>query len=193
MTLVIDQLVRYLAASVFFAACAVGLTHWLVRTGKITPFGAWARFVRRISDPVLQPIERRLLRSGGNPQDAAWVLVLVALVGALVLVYLMSWLIRTVQSLMYAGELGPRALLLWVFSGVFNILIWSLFIRVIGSWLGMGEYSKWMRPFYFLTEWLVAPLRRVLPPLGPFDMSPFVAALVLIVTRYAVFSLILRL
>ena len=49
---------------------AVGLTHWAVRSRRITPFGAWPRFMRRASDPVLLPLERRVIRAGGSPQDA---------------------------------------------------------------------------------------------------------------------------
>jgi YggT family protein len=32
-----------------------------------------------------------------------------------------------------------------------------------------------MRPFYLLTDWIVEPLRRIIPPLGIFDISPLVA------------------
>jgi YggT family protein len=32
-----------------------------------------------------------------------------------------------------------------------------------------------MRPVVLLTNWIIVPLRRVLPPLGPFDLSPLVA------------------
>jgi YggT family protein len=32
-----------------------------------------------------------------------------------------------------------------------------------------------MRPVYFLTDWIVEPLRRIIPPLGMIDISPFVA------------------
>jgi YggT family protein len=41
-----------------------------------------------------------------------------------------------------------------------------------------------MRPVYALTDWLVEPIRRVVPPLGMFDLSPFVALIVLWGLRY---------
>jgi uncharacterized protein YggT (Ycf19 family) len=34
-----------------------------------------------------------------------------------------------------------------------------------------------------LTSWLIDPIRRILPPFGPFDLSPMVAWLVLYVVR----------
>jgi uncharacterized protein YggT (Ycf19 family) len=35
-----------------------------------------------------------------------------------------------------------------------------------------------MRPAYVLTDWIVEPLRRALPPLGVFDLSPLAALFV---------------
>ena len=66
-------------------------------------------------------------------------------------------------------------------SAVFTLLMTAILIRVIGSWLGIGPYRRWMRPIYGLTDWLIDPIRRILPPFGMFDFSPMVAWLVLYV------------
>ena len=50
----------------------------------------------------------------------------------------------------------------------------ALIVRVISSWFGRGEYSRWLRPAYWLTDWLIRPLRRVVPPVGMFDLTPLV-------------------
>ena len=42
-------------------------------------------------------------------------------------------------------------------SAVFTLLMAAILIRVIGSWLGIGPYRKWMRPVYALTDWLIEP------------------------------------
>ena len=66
----------------------------------------------------------------------------------------------------------------------------AILIRVIGSWLGFGEYRPWMRPIYALTSWLIDPIRRILPPFGMFDFSPMVAWLVLYVLRELVIGML---
>jgi uncharacterized protein YggT (Ycf19 family) len=43
---------------------------------------------------------------------------------------------------------------------------------------------------YLLTDWLVEPLRRALPPVGMFDLSPLAALLVLWVIERLLLSLI---
>lgn len=52
-----------------------------------------------------------------------------------------------------------------------------LFARVILSWFPIGPHSTLAPVYSFLhavTEPVLAPLRRVLPPLGGFDLSPLV-------------------
>jgi YggT family protein len=41
-----------------------------------------------------------------------------------------------------------------------------------------------------LTDWLIEPIRRILPPLGMIDFSPLVAWLVLSLVRSFVLSLL---
>lgn len=52
-----------------------------------------------------------------------------------------------------------------------------LFARVILSWFPLGPGSALAGIYSFLhtvTEPVLAPLRRVIPPLGGFDLSPLV-------------------
>jgi YggT family protein len=170
-------------------AGAVALTHWAVRSRRITPFGAWPRFMRRASDPVLQPIERRIVRSGGSPQDAPLWLMGIVVVGGLLLVSLIQWLTGFAATLVYLTQAGPHAWGRFLVSGLFSILMIALFVRVISSWVGISPYKRWMRPVMILTDWIIDPIRRILPPFGMIDFSPLVAWLVLSLVRGFVLSL----
>jgi len=64
------------------------------------------------------------------------------------------------------------------------VIFYAVIIRIIASWLGFFRYTKWMRPVYALTDWLIEPLRRVIPPFGMFDLSPLAALFVLWLLRY---------
>ena len=182
--------VRIIVIVALVYASAVALTHWATRNRRIDPFGSWARFGRRVSDPVIQPLERRILRSGGNPQNAPyWLLGIVIGVG-LLLMSLTAWLIDLIVRLRFMAESGPRMWIATLVSFIFTVLMTSILIRVIGSWVGIGPYRKWMRPFYILTNWLIDPIRRILPPFGMIDFSPMVAWLVLYVVRGFVMGLL---
>ncbi|HEX3275602.1 MAG TPA: YggT family protein [Gemmatimonadales bacterium] len=170
-------------------AAVVALTHWAVRSRRLTPFGAWPRLVRRASDPVLQPLERRIVRSGGSPQDAPLWLIGIVVVGGLLVISLIQWLAGLTVTLRYLAEAGPEAWGRFLVSGLFSILMIALFVRVISSWLGVSPYKRWMRPVMLLTDWLINPIRRILPPFGMLDFSPLVAWLVLSLVRGFVLSL----
>jgi YggT family protein len=57
----------------------------------------------------------------------------------------------------------------------FGLLQLALFARVISSWFQMSPYSPWIRWSFVLTEWFLAPLRRVIPSFGMIDLTPIVA------------------
>ena len=187
---VLYLVVRTLVIAALVYAVAVGLTHWAVRNRRINPFGAWPRFMRKVSDPVLRPVEQRVLRAGGNPQNAPLWFLGIVIAGGLLLMSFTAWLIDTVARLQWMAESGPRVWIQSLVGLLFTLLMTAILIRVIGSWFGIGPYRKWMRPFYLLTDWLIEPIRRILPPMGIFDFSPMVAWLVLYVLRGFVLGLL---
>ncbi len=182
--------VRTLVVAALVYATLVAVTHWAVRNRRINPFGGWPRFIRRVSDPVILRIERRILSAGGNPQNAPFWLLAIVIAGGLVLLTLTLWFISTAAGLSAALTSGPRAWARMLVSAIFTILMAALLIRVIASWLGIGPYRRWMRPVMTLTNWIIDPIRRILPPVGMFDFSPMVAWLVLYVVRGFVLGLI---
>src|SRR3954469_4736997 len=131
--------VRILVIVALVSAGLVALTHWTVRTRRINPFGAWPRTVRKLSDPVLLPLERRVIRSGGSPQNAPLWLLAIVIGAGLVLLSLTSWMIGTVVSLTYVAQGGPRVWIQMLISAAFTVLMTAILIRVIASWFGMGE------------------------------------------------------
>jgi YggT family protein len=181
--IVLDTAVRTFVVITLAYASAVALTHWAVRTRRINPFGAWPRLVRRVSDPVLLRLEKRVIGAGGNPQNAPLWLVGLTIAAGLVLLSLTQWAIGMAAGVAMAVRGGARVWLHLLVSAIFTVLMAALLIRVIASWLGIGPYRRWMRPVVALTSWLIEPIRRVLPPFGPFDLSPMVAWLVLYVMR----------
>jgi YggT family protein len=179
----LDLVVRALVVLALVYASAITVTHWAIRTRRINPFGAWPRFIRRIGDPVLLRLERRVIRAGGSPQDAPLWLLGIVIGGGLLLLSLTHWIIGTTANLMTLSGGGARVWLGVLVNAVFTILMAAILIRVIASWLGIGPYRRWMRPVVLLTDWLIEPIRRILPPIGMFDFSPMVAWLVLYVVR----------
>jgi len=188
--LALDTTVRVIVVAALVYASIVALTHWAVRRRKIGPFGGWPRLVRRLSDPLLLPLERRVIRFGGSPQDAPLWLLGIVIVGGLLLLSLTNWIFGMVGTLGALADGSPRLWARLLVSWAFSIVMVSIFVRVIASWIGVSEYRGWMRPFVVLTDWIIQPIRRMLPPAGMIDFSPMVAWLVLWVARGFVLGLL---
>jgi len=177
--LALQPVVRLVVFAVFALALLVALAQWLVRTRRVSPISLLGRALRALSDPVTRPIERRVVAAGGNPVHSGWWLVIGVAVAGVVVVSLFEWLSGVVYELSLVAGAGPRALAAFGVTLVYHILVIALAVRIIGTWVGMFQYSRWMRPAYLLTDWLVEPIRRAMPQMGMFDWSPVVAWLVL--------------
>jgi YggT family protein len=181
---------RVIVVAALVYASVVALTHWAVRRRKIGPFGPWPRLVRKLSDPVLLPLERRVIRFGGSPQDAPLWLLGVVVLGGLVLLSLTTWILGMVGMLGALAYASPRDWISILVSWTFSLVMLAIFVRVIASWFGVSEYRRWMRPLVLISDWIIQPIRRILPSTGMIDFSPMVAWLVLWVARGFVLGLL---
>lgn len=155
-------------------AAVIALVDWAVRTRKLNPFGTIARFFRRFVDPLMAPIERRTVRSGGQPSAAPWWTLVFVVVGGILLIALLQFLDGFLTEL-YVGFTSPARFGKLLLSLTLSLLRLALIVRVISSWFGLSPYSRWLRWSFVLTEWMLIPLRRVIPLIGPVDVTPLVA------------------
>ncbi|MEP6858454.1 MAG: YggT family protein [Gemmatimonadales bacterium] len=173
-------------AVVFAAICGLD---WAVRTRKISPFNAIARFCRSTVDPLIAPIERKVVRAGGTPASAPlWALAAVVVGGILLLSFLDVVRTQVVLS-MVAGQNGAAGVFHMLVSWTFWILKFALIVRVISSWLPISPYSGWIRWSYALSEPILAPLRRIVPNLGGLDITPILAYFLLNIIESVLFRL----
>ena len=56
-----------------------------------------------------------------------------------------------------------------------NTTFYAILITVIGSWLQTDPRQPVMQIALSCCEWLMAPLRRIIPPVGMLDFSPMAA------------------
>jgi len=190
----IDALLGVLRVVIFVIAAValvVFTVDWLVRTRRVSPFGAVARFFRRVVDPLIVPVERRVVRAGGLPASAPWWALVVVVLGGLVLLALLEFIRGQLAFAAAAGGVGVRGVIAVIVTWTFGILQIALIIRVISSWVRISEYSRWIRWTIPLTEWLLRPLRRLIPPIGGMiDLSPLIAFFVLVIAKSLLLSIL---
>ena len=186
---VVIDVLRTVLLSIALVFGAICVLDWAVRTRKISPFNAIARFCRSTVDPLIVPIERKVVRAGGTPAAAPlWALAAVVVGGILLLTFL-DFIRLGVANSIIASQSGAGGIFHLLVSWTFTILKIALLVRVISSWLPVSPYSVWVRWSYVLSEPILAPMRRIVPNLGGLDVTPILAYFLLNLTESLLFRL----
>lgn len=62
-----------------------------------------------------------------------------------------------------------------------------IFVRIILSWVYPDPYSPVVRFFHAVTDPVLAPLRRIIPPIGGMiDISPMIAILLIQLLKHLI-------
>ena len=167
----------FLALGVGFAVLAA--VDWSARTRRLNPFGGIARFLRGSVDPRLSGIERQVVRAGGQPSTTPWWALIAFIVLALLFLAALDMLAGIVREIAYATDSGGTGYLYLMIRWAFAILRLALLVRVLSSWFPRAANSRWLRWSFGATEWMLRPLRRVIPSFGMVDITPIVAYFIL--------------
>ncbi|KPP81939.1 MAG: YggT family protein [Oceanicaulis sp. HLUCCA04] len=84
-----------------------------------------------------------------------------------------------------------QALIIYFIIPVLNILVLLIFVNVVLSWLVafnvVNPHNQFVNTIWratnALTEPVLSPIRRILPPLGGIDLSPLVLLLIIFFVR----------
>jgi len=159
----------------------------------VNPFGWPARTLRRLTDGFVIPVRGALRGFGVDPKFAPLIVILLAILLGYFVLQLVGTLASTLAGIILSIQNGALISVLgFILYGLISIYILLIFIRIIFSW-GMVSYSnRVMRFLVDVTEPLLAPLRRIIPPLGRMDISPIFAFLILWLFQQAIAGTLLR-
>ncbi len=159
----------------------------------LNPFSWSARTIRRLTDPLINPVRRGLSRLGVDPKYAPLVAVLLAILVGWFALQLVSSIANTLAGVLFSVEAGtPIATIGYVLYGLVSFYILLIFIRIIFSY-GMFNYrNAAMRFMINATDPMLLPLRRIVPMAGAFDISPLVAFIILWLVQAAIAGTLLR-
>ena len=149
----------------------------LVRADFYNPF---SQFIVKATNPILLPM-RKLIPGIGGMDNASLVFAY--------LVNLAKFLI--LMTLGLSPQFGFGFLLVFnllqLLSLALGLFIFLAFIRVILSWINPHSGSNPMMHVMFqLTEPLLSPIRRVIPPMGMIDFSTFILIVGLVFLQQSV-------
>jgi YggT family protein len=130
-----------------------------------------SQFLIKVTNPVLVPA-RRLIPSIGKLDTASVVVMILLELAQLIVIGLLS-----------KTDFGFQFLLLFAIKKLLIALLLTYFVliiaRVIISWFASRSTHPLIPLIYQLTEPVLRPINRFLPPLGGVDLSPLLALIAL--------------
>jgi len=194
--LVIGRTVLFLtwAISAIIVGVIVLMVLRLIAEGMdLNPFAWTSRTIRRLTDGLVMPVRRGLRNLTIDPKFAPLVVILIVILLGFFFLQLVGTIATTVAGILIALQSGAIvAVIGFILYGLISLYILLILIRIVFSW-GMVSYSnRLMRFLVDVTEPLLGPLRRIIPPLGWMDISPIVAFIILWLFQQAIGGTLLR-
>ena len=191
----INSFVTWGLAAIIVAAILLIILRSLFNYLDVNPFTWQARNVRRATDPVIAPVRAMLLAFRLDPKVAPFIVVILILIAGYLVVQIAGTLLNTIAGILYAVSSHtadmPIAIIGYLLFGFLGLYTLAIFVRIIFAWIGASYANRWMRFLVRLTEPLLGPLRRMVPMVGMFDISPIIAFLILWVCQAAVARIML--
>ncbi|MGB1465995.1 MAG: YggT family protein [Alcanivorax nanhaiticus] len=157
----------YLLDFVFSAYIFIVLTRFVLQLARADFYNPISQFVLKATNPLLKPL-RRIVPGYGGLDVASLVLVVI-------LIILKALVILGIKVGGFPSGIGDQ-LVLYALRELANVLLdyifWAVLIRVILSWVAPDPYNPMVRVIVQITEPIMAPVRKLLPPMGGFDLSP---------------------
>jgi YggT family protein len=179
--------ITWAVIAVIIATILLMVLRLIVIQADFNPFGKIAITTRRLTDPIVAPIRRALVGFGADPKYSPLVTIFVAVLLGYFMLQLVRSIANTVLGILVSvqsGQLIPIiGYILYGMLGLYSLLI---FIRIIFSWAMISYSNRVMRFLVNTTEPLLGPLRRVVPTLGMWDISPIFAFLIILLLQQAV-------
>lgn len=171
--------VWYLVVSVIVGVILLILARVIVNYVDMNPFSRIALTIRQFSDPLVNPVRRILMSYGLDQKIAPFVTILIAILIGWLLLELAGSLHFTLGGVVNSLQRGALVPLMgYLLFGVLAVYSLMIVARIILGW-GMSYGNRLMRFLVRLTEPVLGPFRRIIPPLGMFDISPIIVLLIL--------------
>ena len=165
----------FLIQVIFGAYIMVVMLRFLLQLVKADFYNPVSQFVIKVTSPPLRPLRRIIPGIGGV--DVASIILM--------------WMLKSLELalIIVIGGLGTSLLpaLAWsipeLISLFINVFLFAILIQVIISWVNPGGYNPIIGLLNSITEPLLGPARRIVPPISGLDLSPMLVMIGLMLLK----------
>lgn len=163
------------------------LLRFLLQVLRADFYNPVSQFIVKLTTPPLR-ILRRIIPSVAGQDAASIVLCLILIYAKFLVMRLLSipavqigGVIAPIGTASYGGLLVyciADLIALWL-----TVMLIAVIIKVILGWINPGHYNPVIGLVDKIAEPVLGPIRKLLPPLGGFDLSPLFASLLILVAK----------
>lgn len=176
---------QYLLGAFFFVMNALVqiyvfaiLLRFIAQAAQADFYNPITQAIVTITNPVLAPLRKILVLPGRQQLDYA----------SLVAGTLFNMLLICLHTIEARQTIMPFGMLLrdasfGLLGSILDIYFFAFLLLVIISWVAPASAHPGARLLYQITEPVLAPIRRFIPPVGGLDFSVLVAILIISVLR----------
>ncbi len=187
----IGLFVWYAIATVILVVIALMVARLILNKADLNPFSRPVILIRRWTDPMVNPVRRPIVQMGFSPNVAPLVVILIAILLGYFASQFVGTVLFTVRGLIGSALAGaPISFVGFIIFGVLALYSLLIFMRIVVSW-GASPTNRLLHFLVRATEPVLGPFRRIIPPLGMFDISPIVVLLLLDLLQRAVVTTLL--
>ena len=161
----------YLISTLFGLYIIIVLLRFLLQVVRADFYNPLSQFIVKATSPVLNPLRRIIPGMFGLD------------VSSLILAYILQVIENALLFAVRGISVNP-ILLFWHSIGslltlVLYIYFFAIIVQIIISWVNPGTYNPATALIHHITEPVMRPARRILPPFSGFDLSPILVFIVL--------------
>ncbi|MBP6700872.1 MAG: YggT family protein [Halioglobus sp.] len=174
----ITEILAYLVQTLLSVYLVTMLLRFLLQLVRADFYNPISQFIVRVTNPLVIPLRRVIPGLAGIDM-------------ASLLLAILLQLAAIVALLVINGLAPPNAFLLlaWSVLGVLGLLVniyfFALLAMIILSWVAAGSRHPAIYLLYQITEPVMAPFRKVLPPMGGLDLSPILVFVLINILQIA--------
>jgi YggT family protein len=174
----INEILVYLVQTLLSLYLVTMLLRFLLQLVRADFYNPISQFIVKVTNPLVIPL-RRVIPGLGGIDVSSLLLALLLQLAAIVALLLINGL----------SPPGVFLLLAWSVLGVLGLLVnmyfFALLAMIILSWVAAGSRHPAIYLLYQITEPVMAPFRKVLPPMGGLDLSPILVFVLINIIQIA--------
>lgn len=167
-----SEILIYLVQTVFSLFLIAVVLRFLLQLVRADFYNPISQFLVKVTNPLLIPLRRIIPGVAGLDLAAVVLALIVQLIAIVAVIALLGGAMPPLPTMIIWAAIS-------LVGVVVNIYFFALLAMIILSWVAPGGHNPALFLLHQITEPVMAPFRKIIPPMGGLDFSPIIVFIVI--------------